>query len=139
MLELAGAAKLGKGEKAVIETERRKAGKSVREGLASKQKQREKQRLEEVGYRCIRILSKADRHSQAKNLGNYHPTIKKVFESSAKPKPSRQRDRGLSMGVGRFSGGFLKLSREDIKTVENGQSGSSAGHGKRRTQHGRTR
>ena len=49
MLELAGTAKLGKGEKAVIEAERRKAAKSVREGLASKQKEREKQRLEEVG------------------------------------------------------------------------------------------
>jgi hypothetical protein len=49
VLELAGAAKLGKGEKVVIEAERRKAAKSVREGLASKQKEREKQRLEEVG------------------------------------------------------------------------------------------
>ena len=48
-MELAGTAKLGKGEKAVIEAERRKAAKSVREGLASKQKEREKQRLEEVG------------------------------------------------------------------------------------------
>lgn len=49
VLEVAGTAKLGKGEKAVIEAERRKAGKSVREGLASKQKEREKHRLEEVG------------------------------------------------------------------------------------------
>lgn len=42
------------------------------------------------------------------------------------------------MGVGKFSGGFLKLSREDIKTAESGQSGSSTTR-KRRVQHGRTR
>lgn len=46
--ELTGEIRLGKGEKAVRYAERNKAGKRVREGLALKQKEREKQELEEV-------------------------------------------------------------------------------------------
>ena len=48
VLELAGNAKLGKGEKLVREAERNKASKRVREGLQSKQQQRDKQKFEEV-------------------------------------------------------------------------------------------
>ncbi|KAF8627163.1 hypothetical protein AX15_004483 [Amanita polypyramis BW_CC] len=119
VLELTGTAKLGKGEKAVIEVERRRAAKNVREGLTRKRNERERQRLEE-----------------AKNLGNYHPAIKKTFESSFKSKAPRRSDRGLRMGVGRFSGGVLRLSKEDINMAENGYSRGSVNH---RTRHGRTR
>jgi hypothetical protein len=48
VLEAAGGAKLGKGEKAVREAERNQAAKRVRLGIVEKQKQREQQRLEEV-------------------------------------------------------------------------------------------
>jgi hypothetical protein len=48
MTELAGGAKLGKGEKAIRQIERNKASKKVREGLARKHKEREQQQLEEV-------------------------------------------------------------------------------------------
>src|SRR5258708_7377354 len=48
--ELAGKAKLGKGEKTVRQVERNKASKRVREGLAQKQKERDQQQLEEVLY-----------------------------------------------------------------------------------------
>lgn len=60
VIELAGGAKLGKGEKAVREAEKNKAAKRVREGLAQKQKEREKQQLEEV--HCL--LSHLNLHSQ---------------------------------------------------------------------------
>ena len=46
--ELAGASKLGRGEKNVRLAERNKASKRVREGMQGKQKEREHQRLEEV-------------------------------------------------------------------------------------------
>ncbi|KIL70137.1 hypothetical protein M378DRAFT_156193 [Amanita muscaria Koide BX008] len=105
ILELTGTEKLGKGEKGVIEAERRRAGKRVREGLASKQKERAKQHLEE-----------------AKNLGNYHPLLKKTFEASSKTKTPGRRSRGLGMGVGRFNAGILKLSKEDISKVESGHA-----------------
>jgi predicted secreted protein len=48
VLELTGQAKLGKGEKSVREGERNKAAKRVREGMLDKQKDRQKQQLEEV-------------------------------------------------------------------------------------------
>lgn len=48
VLELSGAAKLGKGEKSVREAERNKAGKRVREGIVAKQTERGKKELEEV-------------------------------------------------------------------------------------------
>jgi hypothetical protein len=47
-LELSGGAVLGKGKKSVVEKERNKAAKRVRDGLMEKQKARTKQELEEV-------------------------------------------------------------------------------------------
>ncbi|KAG2146743.1 hypothetical protein DEU56DRAFT_786186 [Suillus clintonianus] len=101
VLELAGKTKLGKGEVAIRAAERNKASKRVREGLSRKKNEREKQELEE-----------------AKNLGNYHPTLKKLFDASSSGSSDRQRRvRGIGMGVGKFSGGTLKLSREEINSV----------------------
>jgi len=48
VLELAGDAKLGKGERLVRDAEKNKAAKRVREGISSKQKERRVQELEEV-------------------------------------------------------------------------------------------
>ncbi|KAJ6509899.1 hypothetical protein C8R47DRAFT_1299568 [Mycena vitilis] len=113
VLELTGQAKLGKGEKSVREGETNKAAKRVREGMLEKQKERQKQHVEE-----------------AKNLGNYHPTIKKLFESTDSGAPKKNRDRGLKMGVGKFSGGMLKLSKEEISSVQDGpRRGSGRGRG----------
>ncbi|KAF8211197.1 hypothetical protein K438DRAFT_1568530 [Mycena galopus ATCC 62051] len=115
VLELTGQAKLGKGEKFVREGERNKAAKRVREGMLDKQKERQQQQLEE-----------------AKNLGNYHPTIKKLFESTGTSNaPKKNRERGLKMGVGKFSGGMLKLSKEEISRVQDGpQRGRGRGRGR---------
>ena len=48
ILELTADAKLGRGERQVRDVERNKAAKHVREGIARKQKERQKQELEEV-------------------------------------------------------------------------------------------
>lgn len=49
VLEVAGAAKLGKGERFVKEAERNKASKKVRDGMLTKQEERNKKALDEVG------------------------------------------------------------------------------------------
>ncbi|KAF8076300.1 hypothetical protein FPV67DRAFT_1407592 [Lyophyllum atratum] len=112
VLELSGVAKLGKGEKSVREKERNKASKRVREGLLEKQKERARQELEE-----------------AKDLGNYHPTLKKLFDASDAPS-SKKRERGLKMGVGTFRGGYLTLSRDDVSMVEGVGQGRGRGRGR---------
>ncbi|KAG5716532.1 hypothetical protein E4T56_gene16329 [Termitomyces sp. T112] len=97
VLEVTGAARLGKGETSVRDMERNKASKRVRDGLKEKQKHRARQRLEE-----------------AKDLGNYHPTLKKLFEDAEAPS-IKKRERGLKMGVGKFRDGFLHLGQEDFR------------------------
>ncbi|KIY46658.1 hypothetical protein FISHEDRAFT_46934, partial [Fistulina hepatica ATCC 64428] len=108
ILELQGSAKLGKGEKTVRQAERNKASKRVHEGLMRKQKQIRDNQLQE-----------------AKELGNYHPTLKRLFDGEEIIK-QRKRDRGLKMGVGKFNGGMLKLSRDEIRMGQNGGTGMSS-------------
>ncbi|KAG6857353.1 hypothetical protein H0H87_005656 [Tephrocybe sp. NHM501043] len=120
VLELSGTAKLGKGEKSVREMERNKASKRVRDGLKEKQKARARQELE-----------------QAKDLGNYHPTLKKLFDDSDGPS-NKKRERGLRMGVGKFRGGLLQLGREDVQKVMSA-GGTSRGRSESRGGRGRGR
>ncbi|ESK90305.1 hypothetical protein Moror_13789 [Moniliophthora roreri MCA 2997] len=122
VLELAGGAKLGLGEKSVRKDERNKMSKKVRAGLVSKEKEKQKARIEE-----------------AKNLGNYHPGLKRLFEDPLYENKPKKRQRGLQMGVGKFSGGTLKVSRNEISMVQGqGRStgrragGSSSGRGRGR-------
>jgi len=118
VLEVSGIEKLGKGERTVREQERNKAAKHIREGIAEKQKIRDKRRLDE-----------------AKNMGNYHPTIKKLFESSSSSNSSgRKRERGLKMGVGQFSGGILTLRPSEIDAVRGKTQSREAGSHSRRRQ-----
>ena len=63
------------------------------------------------------------RIDQAKHLGNYHPTLKALYEASSDSKPGRKRERGLKMGVGSFKGGTLRLSKNEISAME-GRGGS---------------
>ncbi|KAI0035668.1 component of IIS longevity pathway SMK-1-domain-containing protein [Vararia minispora EC-137] len=100
VLELAGGAKLGSGEKMVRSKERDKAAKRVREGIEEKQTERRVKQLEE-----------------AKDMGNYHPTIKKLFEESEGRRVNKRRERGIGTSVGKFRGGVLKLSQREIDAV----------------------
>ncbi|KAL5530315.1 hypothetical protein ACEPAF_6572 [Sanghuangporus sanghuang] len=101
VMEIAGNAKLGKGESIVRQEERKKAAKKVRMGLERKVDERRRKAVEE-----------------AKDLGNYHRSIKHLFEADEKKRSDRRkRERGLKLGVGKFSGGVLKLSRDDIASV----------------------
>ncbi|OZJ04761.1 hypothetical protein BZG36_01833 [Bifiguratus adelaidae] len=78
---------------------------------------------------------------EAKNLGNYHRSIKHQFAVPGKEKDSKayRRDRGIGMGIGKFKGGMLTLSKADIARVERQGTkpapsrGKSGGHkGKKR-------
>ncbi|KAI0921897.1 hypothetical protein AcW1_004248 [Taiwanofungus camphoratus] len=109
VLEVAGKAKLGKGEGTVRTLEQKRAAKRVREGIALKQKERNQRELEE-----------------AKHLGNYHPTLKRLYGTSSEAHFSkRRREKGLKMGVGSFRGGILKLSKDDIDSA-NGRTRGAA-------------
>ncbi|KAI9001166.1 hypothetical protein BD414DRAFT_24507 [Trametes punicea] len=117
VLEAAGKAKLGKGEAVVRQAERNRAAKRVRDGLMEKQRERHAKKVEE-----------------AKQLGNYHPTLKALYDAEAaglsKPK-SRRREKGLKMGIGSFKDGILRLSRKDISAVA-GRGGPGRGQGRGR-------
>lgn len=68
-------------------------------------------------------------------MGNYHPALKQLFEDGTEPKQKQKRERGLKMGVGTFSGGILKLSRQEIASAsEQSQRGPQrkGSKGKRR-------
>lgn len=107
VLELRGDAKLGKGEVLVRREERNHASKSVREGLLSKENQRRERAL-----------------AEAKEAGNYHSSLRKLYHIE-KTDNRRKRERGLSMGVGRYKGGVLRLSAREIRSVEGTDSPSS--------------
>ena len=68
---------------------------------------------------------------QAKNLGNYHPTLKKVFEMTLSGPATRKREKGLKMGVGKFCNGSLRLSREDVGMAMSGSGSRSSTRGAR--------
>ncbi|KAI0751323.1 hypothetical protein C8Q80DRAFT_1156638 [Daedaleopsis nitida] len=114
VMEAAGKVKLGKGEAAVRQAEHNRAAKHVRDGLLEKKKERQQKELEE-----------------AKHLGNYHPTLKTLYDASSSKTDYRKRDRGLKMGVGSFKGGILRLGKSEISAVE-GRSGSGRGRGGRK-------
>jgi len=65
-------------------------------------------------------------------MGNYHPTLKKLFETSMTP-ASRSKNRGLKMGVGHFRGGVLQLSKQEIASVTGGSQRSHGTKGRKRT------
>ena len=68
-------------------------------------------------------------------MGNYHPALKRLYEDGAESKQKQKRERGLKMGVGTFSGGVLKLSRQEIATASGQITRSSrrkGSNGKRR-------
>jgi len=114
ILELAGSSKLGQGEKTVRAQERDKASKRVREGLLEKQKQRREKLVQE-----------------AKDMGNYHPVVKKLFQDPLEKSTKRSHKRGLGLGVGSYGGGVLRLSKREIQSVHGGRTGSQS-QGRRR-------
>ncbi|KAL1662469.1 hypothetical protein GGF50DRAFT_58857 [Schizophyllum commune] len=104
----------GMGSKVIKTTERNAHAKAVREGLLRKQKELAARKVEE-----------------AKELGTYHPSLKRALGATDEELVGRERagrrERGLKMGVGKFKGGVLRLGREDIARVE----GRGEGRGSR--------
>ena len=66
-------------------------------------------------------------------MGNYHRSIKHLYETDDKKRPDRKkRERGLKLGVGKFSGGVLKLSKDDVASVRgNGRPMRGKGIGRK--------
>jgi len=131
ILELAGSSKLGQGEKAVRAQERDKASKHVREGLLEKQKQRREKLVQEVIASAPLHYFLLTENPQAKDMGNYHPVVKKLFQDPLEKSTTRGRKRGLGMGVGSYGGGVLRLSKREIESAQGGRTGSQS-QGRRR-------
>ncbi|CAG8692630.1 10372_t:CDS:2, partial [Acaulospora colombiana] len=130
VLELSKNAKLGKGETDVRRAEHNKAPRHIREGIVAKQKEKREKQLQEVRYAsntCDCSLIPC----QAKDLGNYHPTIKRLLSDPDKVSRPKKRERGLGMGIGSFRGGVLTLGKQDIQRGQGTPSFKSKGGGKR--------
>lgn len=95
------------------------------------------------GLRKAEIQKQADQLEKAKELGIYHQSIKGLIGKGAegtdlvlgtrkKDHKARTRDKGLSMGVGKFAGGTLKLSKQDVARINQSSSSSKASGGKRK-------
>lgn len=73
---------------------------------------------------------------KAKELGTWHPSLKQAYANQATAtemglkKETRKRQRGIGVGIGKFQGGMLKLSAQDISKV-NGKPSSSSSRAKK--------
>ncbi|RUS15209.1 hypothetical protein BC937DRAFT_92748 [Endogone sp. FLAS-F59071] len=93
--------------------------------MQKKRKEREIEELEEVRPSFPSPSSTSpfflSSTPQAKNSGLYHHTQKHLYAaSSAATKlggTKFRRDRGLGMGIGKFKGGMLTLSKRDIARI----------------------
>lgn len=95
------------------------------------------------GLRKAELQKQADQLEKAKELGIYHQSIKGLIGKGAegsdlvlgtrkKDHKARTRDKGLSMGVGRFAGGTLKLSKEEVARINRPSSSGKVVGGKRK-------
>ncbi|UZJ51918.1 hypothetical protein CBS101457_001238 [Exobasidium rhododendri] len=90
------------------------------------------------GMRRVEMENQEKELQRQKELGNYHHTIKGligkrdgldlIMGTKEKDRKKRTREKGLAMGVGKFSGGTLKLSDGDVQRINS----SSASGSKRR-------
>ena len=60
-------------------------------------------------------------------MGSYHPTLKQLLNTSSPRSDKRKREKGLRMGVGSFSGGTLKLSRREVRSITSTDAGDRRG------------
>ncbi|KDN39328.1 hypothetical protein K437DRAFT_264595 [Tilletiaria anomala UBC 951] len=109
-----GAVGRGWGEMAFKKTQNGRMPTNMQRGLENARKEREKKEVE-----------------REKELGIYRPELKRGEASMSKGKDlKKDRLRGLSMGVGTFRDGALRLSKQDIARVQN--KGKNNGKNKRR-------
>jgi len=112
--EVTGSSKTGKGEDKVRKAEHDRSAKHIRDGIRKKKAKVLSAKLEE-----------------SKELGNYHPALKKVLGADEEKPRAPKRVRGLGLGVGKFKGGVLHLSREEIQGI-NGRPGNRKGGSSRK-------
>lgn len=64
-------------------------------------------------------------------MGNYHPAFKKMFQDPLEKNAKRNRERRLRMGIGSYGGGVLRLSKQDVESVQGGPTRSRIRGGRR--------
>jgi len=92
------------------------------------------------GLRKKAALIEGKEVDRAKELGIWHPSLKKNFSSGVtgkeeKGEMGRRRERGIGSGVGKFKDGALRIGEDEIKRINSsgrggrGRGGSSRGRG----------
>lgn len=86
------------------------------------------------GMRRVEMENQQREVERQKELGNYHHSIKGligkreglnlVLGTKDKDRKKRTREKGLAMGVGKFAGGTLKLSEQEVQRINNVGSSS---------------
>ena len=86
------------------------------------------------GMRRVEMENQQREVERQKELGNYHHSIKGligkregldlVLGTKDKDRKKRTREKGLAMGVGKFAGGTLKLSEQEVQRISNVGSSS---------------
>ncbi|SYW84696.1 uncharacterized protein UBRO2_05591 [Ustilago bromivora] len=121
-------------------TESQRKGQAIGRGWGEKELKRQQLAKAPAAIRQgMRKAAGERRHKErekAKELGTWHPSLKAGYGNQATAtemglkKETRKRQRGLGMGIGKFQGGMLKLSSQEISKVNRkGKSAGASGKG----------
>ncbi|KAJ1041213.1 hypothetical protein NDA14_000574 [Ustilago hordei] len=127
-------------------TESQRKGQAIGRGWGEKELKRQQLAKAPAAIRQGMRKAAGERREKerekAKELGTWHPSLKAGYGNQATAtqmglqKETRKRQRGLGMGIGKFQGGMLKLSSQEISKVNGkGKSASASrkgGKGKRK-------
>ena len=92
-----------------------------------------------AGMRKKEMERQDKRVELAKELGTYHPSLKRVKEVGSDlilgtrrlEKEQRTREKGVGMGVGTFRNGTLKIGKAERERIEGSRGGKTRGRGGR--------
>ncbi|KAI9494006.1 hypothetical protein BDB00DRAFT_340920 [Zychaea mexicana] len=87
---------------------------AMHKGMQEKKREREQKRMQE-----------------AMNMGLYDKSLKHLYTSSTSKKKERNRDPGITNGIGRMKGGTLIIGKQDIARVQRQGTKSSSNKKKR--------
>ncbi|SPC63940.1 uncharacterized protein UHOD_03740 [Ustilago sp. UG-2017b] len=120
-------------------TESQRKGQAIGRGWGEKELKRQQLAKAPAAIRQGMRKAAGERRDKerekAKELGTWHPSLKAGYGNQATAtemglkKETSKRQRGLGMGIGRFQGGMLKLSSQEISKV-NGKGKSAGASGK---------
>ncbi|PWZ01602.1 hypothetical protein BCV70DRAFT_199033 [Testicularia cyperi] len=120
-------------------TETQRKGQAIGRGWGEKEFKR--QQLSKMPAAIRQGMRKAagerrdKERDKAKELGTWHPSMKHSYSNQAtvtergNKKETGKRQRGMAVGIGKFQGGMLKLSAQEISSI-NGKPKKASGGGK---------